>query len=81
MNQEDIHEYLNQHATKNQITTTSGGYTDNTDIQGSDNEYLFYKKERLEDGVSVPRNSYGTRKSNVNGVKYPRINMRVTKTL
>lgn len=81
MNQADIHEYLNQHATKNQITTTNGGYTDNTDIQGSDNEYLFYKTERLEEGVFIPRNSYGTRRSNVNGVKYPRINMRVTKTL
>jgi hypothetical protein len=81
MNQADVHEYLNQHSTKNQITSTNGGYSDNTDLQGSDNEYLFYKKERLEDGVSVPRYSYGSRRANENGIKYPRTSMRITKTV
>lgn len=81
MNQFDIQEYLNQHSTKEQISVTNGGYLDNTDLQGSDNEYLFYKKERLENGVSVPRYSYSSRKPSQDGLKYPRINMRVTKTL
>lgn len=81
MNQRDIHEYLNQHATKDQMTVTSGGYEDDMDLQGSDNEYLFYKKERLETGVANPRTTYGSRKASQNGIKYPRIHMRVTKTI
>jgi hypothetical protein len=82
MNQKDIHEYLNQHSTRNQMYDTDGGYTDTNDLQDPSNvfgKYLYYKKERLSDGLSGPINSYGTRKSSENGVKYPRINMRITK--
>lgn len=79
MNQADIHEYLKQHSTKNQMTTTNGGYTDNTDLQNSENSYIFYKQERLETGVSVPRYSYSSRKADTAGVKYPRTNYKVTK--
>jgi subtilisin family serine protease len=79
MNQADIHEYLNQHSTKNQMTTTSGGYTDTTDLQGSENQYVFYEKERFETGVSGPKSTYGPRRSSQNGVKYPRTHMRITK--
>lgn len=81
MNHADIHAYLSQHSTKEQMATTNGGYLDATDLQSSENAYLFYKKERLESGVSVPRYSYSSRKPSQNGLKYPRINMRVTKTL
>lgn len=79
MNQSDIENYLTQHSKQNQITATSGGYTDDTDLQESTNAYLFYKKERLETGVSIPRYSYGSRDANTNGTKYPRVNRRVTK--
>ena len=79
MNQSDVENYLNQHVKQNQMTTTSGGYTDDTDLQGSPNSYLFYKKERLETGISVPRNSYKSRNATTSGVKYPRINTRITK--
>jgi len=79
MNQKDIEDYLKQHATKNQIQFSGSGYTDYFALQGSENLYLFYKKERLENGVSNPRTTYSARKSSENGVKYPRINMRFTK--
>ena len=39
-------DYINQHAKDDQMTTTSGGYTDDTDLQGADNKYLFYYKEK-----------------------------------
>ena len=55
MNQSDVMDYINQHAKDDQMTTTSGGYTDDTDLQGADNKYLFYYKERPETGVSIPR--------------------------
>lgn len=79
MNQSDIESYLQQHYTTNQMTTTSGGYNDDTDLQGSTNAYLFYKPERIEIGSSIPRYSYGSRKSSQNGVKYPRVNSMITK--
>ena len=81
MKQSDIMSYLEQHSKASQITTTSGGYNDDTDIQGSSNSYLFYKKERVETGAATPRYSYGARKATTNGVKYPRVNTRVTKTV
>jgi hypothetical protein len=81
MNQSDIMSYLEQNSKTNQMTTTSGGYNDDTDIQGSSNSYLFYKKERVEIGTPTPRYTYGVRKASTNGVKYPRVNSRVTKRL
>ena len=81
MSQSDIMSHLEQNSKTNQMTTTSGGYTDNTDIQGSSNSYLFYKKERVETGTPTPRYTYSARKANTNGVKYPRVNSRVTKRL
>lgn len=74
MNQADIHRYLNDTSTKNQITSTSGGYTDDTDLQGSDNEYLFYKLERPLDGISFNRGTYNNRPTS--GSVYPRVRMR-----
>ena len=79
MNQNDIEEYLIQHRKTSQMTTTSGGYTDNTDLQSAGNNYLFYKKERTETGVTIPRYSYSSRKATTDGVKYPRTNRMVTK--
>ena len=81
MKQSDILSYLEQNSKTNQMTTTSGGYTDGTDLQGSSNSYLFYKKERVETGTPTPRYTYGVRKASTNGVKYPRVNSRVTKRL
>lgn len=81
MNQSDIMSYLEQNSKTNQMTTTSGGYNDDTDIQGSSNSYLFYKKERVEIGTPTPRYTYSSRKSSTSGVKYPRVNSRVTKRL
>jgi len=78
MNQSDIEEYLIQHRKTSQMTTTSGGFTDNTDIQGAGNNYLFYNKERTETGVTIPRYSYSSRKATTDGVKYPRTNRMVT---
>ena len=79
MNQSDIMSYLEQNSKTNQMTTTNGGYNDDTDIQGSSNSYLFYKKERVETGTPTPRYTYSARKASINGVKYPRVNSRVTK--
>ena len=80
MNQSDIENYLTQHKKTGQMTETNGGYTDNTDLQGAGNDYLFYFKERSETGVTIPRYTHSSRKSTTDGVKYPRTNRTVTLT-
>ena len=79
MNQSDVIDYINQHAKDDQMTTTTGGYTDDTDLQSADNKYLFYHKDRPETGVSIPKYTHSSRKATTNGVKYPRTNRMVTK--
>ena len=63
-------EYIQTAAKINQMTTTSGGYTDVTDLQGSTNRYLFYKKDRPETGITQPKDIAKTRPAS--GQVYPR---------
>lgn len=70
MKQADILNYLNQHSKRNQMTETSGGYTDNTDLQGAGNKFLFFNKERRDSGPLQPRETHGARPSS--GQSYPR---------
>lgn len=70
MTQAQAIQYIQSFATLNQITNTSGGYLDDTDLQGSGNRYLFYKKDRKESGVLQPRDATKTRPTS--GQAYPR---------
>lgn len=72
MNQNDIKIYLQKNSKKNQLYDSNGGYTDSTSLQGSLNLYLYYNKERLNDGITQPRNTHNSRKST--GQVYPRVN-------
>lgn len=79
MTQSDVFDYIEQHQTTDQMTTTSGGVTDTTDLQGAGNYYLFYFKERPEEGITVPRYTVNARKGTTSGVKYPRSRVKLTK--
>jgi len=70
MTQAQALEYITLHAKQNQITATTGGPTDFTDLQGSYNRYLCYVKERPESGQVYPKINQGNRKST--GMLYPR---------
>jgi hypothetical protein len=70
-NQVQAKTYITGIAKSGQLTTTSGGPTDGTDLQGAPNKYLYYKKERLLTGLTVPKNSPGVRPTA--GLVYPRI--------
>lgn len=72
LSQTDAILYLEQHCKLDQMTTTSGGYTDKTSLQGSVNRYLYYNKERKEDGVITPRTTFKSRKTS--GQVWPRRN-------
>jgi hypothetical protein len=69
-NQTEVLEYLNANIEKDKITDTGGGYDDNTSLQGSNNNYIFYKKEREEEGYITPKFNYSNRKTF--GQVYPR---------
>lgn len=70
MNQEAAVAYIEGTAKLNQLTTTNGGPTDVTSLQGSANRYLYYPREHQDDGQVFPKQNVGIRK-NV-GQIYPR---------
>jgi hypothetical protein len=70
-NQVQAKAYITGIAKQGQLTATSGGPTDGTDLQGAPNKYLYYKKERSLTGLTVPKNSPGARPAA--GLVYPRI--------
>jgi hypothetical protein len=62
--------YIKTFGKTGQMTDTGGGTSDITSLQGSDNRYLFAKKERPDNGKSVPNHNYFIRPSS--GAVYPR---------
>jgi hypothetical protein len=70
LNQEKSLEYLTHYSKKDQMTDTNGSYTDFTSLQGASNRYLFYHKERPDEGLAYPKINYKIRPSL--GMVYPR---------
>ena len=70
MKQLDILKYVIDYAKTGQITATSGGVTDYTDLQGSSNRYLFYINERPIQGEVYPKKNYKSRPTA--GAVFPR---------
>jgi len=73
-NQTQAKEYILSVAKTGQITATSGGPADTTDLQGAPNKYLYYKRERLDTGTMVPKQAIGARPST--GIAWPRSRIR-----
>jgi hypothetical protein len=70
MNQAAAVAFIEGTAKLNQLTTTNGGYSDFTSLQGSANRYLHYVREHQDEGQIFPKQNVGFRK-NV-GQMYPR---------
>ncbi len=70
INQEIVKDYILKYSKYNQLGDTSGGYTDDTSLQGSANRYVFYYKERNNEGFVSPKLNSGVRKTQ--GITYPR---------
>jgi hypothetical protein len=68
--------YILAYAKNNQLTATSGGATDPQDLQGAPNKFLYYYKERLVTGNTVPKTNYQPRPST--GSVFPRPRIRRT---
>jgi len=69
-NQTQAKQYILNVAASNQLTVTSGGPADIRDTQGTANKFLYYRKDRPDTGVSIPRANQGVRPSV--GAVYPR---------
>ena len=76
MNQQQAKEYILGHAKVGQLTAPSGGPTDGQDLQGSENLFLYYYKERPESGNIFPKVNYMPRPTS--GAVYPRRRRRGT---
>lgn len=70
MTQAQALRYITENATIDQITDTDGGPTDYTSLQGSENRYLYYVKERETQGQVTPRANQGFRPTA--GMTWPR---------
>jgi subtilisin family serine protease len=68
--QTQITEYLKTHAKKDQIASTTGGPADYTDLQGSENNFLFFFKERKDSGQISPKLNHSLRP--IAGLAWPR---------
>ena len=60
-NQEQAKSYILGIAKSDQLTGTNGGPADIRDLQGAPNLFLYYRKERPETGLSIPRNNQNAR--------------------
>ena len=60
-NQEQAKSYILGIAKADQLTGTNGGPADIRDLQGAPNLFLYYRKERPETGLSIPRNNQNVR--------------------
>jgi hypothetical protein len=76
MTQADAKEYILNYAKTGQITNTGGGFNDFTSLQGSENRYLFYYKERKDSGNTWPKMNYSLRTKSK--FSYPRNKIRRT---
>jgi hypothetical protein len=70
MTQAQALRYITENATVDQIADTEGGPGDNLSLQGSENRYLYYVKERQEQGQITPRSNQGFRPTS--GLAWPR---------
>lgn len=68
--QEQAKAYITGIAKQGQITDTAGGPADLRDLQGAPDKYLFYRKERPDTGITVPKLAVGPRPTS--GVTWPR---------
>lgn len=73
-NQAQVTDYLIKNSKYNQITDSGGSYTDYTSLQGSENRYLYYKKERSDTGSTWPKLNYLPRPSS--GRMFPRVKVK-----
>ena len=57
----DLHDWITDNWSRDQLLDTGGGYTDENSLQGGPNVYLKYIQAREFEGVNTPRTKYWNR--------------------
>ena len=74
MTQAQARAYIKRYAKSDKMTVSTGGYGDFSSLQGGDNKFLFYYKERPESGNTYPKINYQLRPAS--GMVFPRNRIR-----
>jgi hypothetical protein len=74
MTQAQAREYILSYAKSGKMTVSTGGYDDRTSLQGGNNKFLFYYRERPANGNTYPKVNYQVRPAS--GMVYPRNRIR-----
>jgi hypothetical protein len=74
MTQEQAKAYITAYAKSNQLTASFGGPTDDQDLQGAPNLFLFYKREREITGNVFPK--FNNKFRPTTGQVWPRVRIR-----
>jgi hypothetical protein len=70
LSQSQAIEYIQRYSKENQITASTGGFTDTTDLLGAPNRYLYFYKERPVSGQVGPKTNLNLRPTT--GQMWPR---------
>ena len=74
MTQSDARNYILGFSKQGVMEDTAGGYTDISSLQGGNNKFAFYRKERQDQGILVPKSNQWLRPSS--GLLFPRSTIR-----
>jgi hypothetical protein len=74
MTQAQARAYIKRYAKSDKMTVSTGGYGDFSSLQGGDNKFLFYYKERPASGNTYPKINYQLRPAS--GMVFPRNRIR-----
>ena len=76
MTQTDAKSYILNYSKVDKMYETLGGFTDTTSLQGGENRFLFYNKERQDSGNTFPKTNYKIRPTSGNVFPRPKIRRR-----
>jgi hypothetical protein len=76
MTQAELKTYITGYAKAGKMYETLGGFTDTTSLQGGNNKFLFYNKERQDSGNTFPKTNYKIRPATGNVFPRPKIRRR-----
>ena len=70
MSQADAINYIENYAKLDKMFDSGGGYLDTTSLQGGNNKFAYYHRERPDDGILLPKSRQWVRPAT--GVVFPR---------
>jgi subtilisin family serine protease len=76
MTQAELKTYITGYAKADKMYETLGGFNDTTSLQGGNNKFLFYNKERQDSGNTFPKTNYKIRPATGNVFPRPKIRRR-----